>query len=92
MKLSERQTLFLRLIATGGEGGWSPGDRWVEVLILDGMLPKTIIVGGGSDVNAILALERRGLITRPLTHIIKYHCCITEEGKVEVEKLKKSAK
>ena len=86
MKLSKRQTLLLRLIAQGGDRGWTPGDRWAPVPIQDGLLPDSIN-GGGSDAQALLALERKGLIIRPTQHVIKYHCCITDAGSEIIQKL-----
>jgi len=85
-KLSERQELFLRTIAVS-KHGWTPGDRWMDEDIDDGMEPKVIpTVGGGSDANALGALVRKGLATRPRHY---HYYVITDAGREEVEKIRK---
>lgn len=85
-KLSERQELFLRTIATS-KHGWTPGDRWMDENIGDGMKPEVIpTVGGGSDANSLGALVRKGLATRPRRN--QHYYVITDAGREAVEKIR----
>ena len=86
-KLSERQELFLRVIAARGHG-WVPGDSWMDDYIGDGMKPEYIpTVGGGGDASALAALVRKGLAIRPRGN--HHYYVITEAGRDEVERIRK---
>lgn len=86
-KMSERQELFLRLIASW-KCGWTPGEKWTDQYIKDGMKPEYLpTLGGGGDANALGALVRKGFTTRPRSN--QHYYVITDAGREEVEKIRK---
>lgn len=95
LKLSERASLLLWIVAKNTERNWETGElsrfflpHAKQYFYNDNGKQTWTYISGAGDANALKGLERKGLIEIPKTNILGgYIYALTEDGLLALEEL-----